>query len=203
VSTADFEMADSLLAARVSEHRLAHSRSVASTAGLLAGVYGVPIEEAMLAGLLHDWDRELSDEELVAEAHRRGLRVSEGDVLIPSLLHGFTGARALPEVFPGISGEVTQAVERHTVGDVEMEPLDMVVYIADIIEENRRRPGLDDLREAVGTVGLTDLFALCYADSVAHVAKMRKYIPQKTVQVWNRYVARPHGSERPSGANHG
>ena len=70
-----------------------------------------------------------------------------------------------------------------------MSDLDMVVYLADMIEPDRGFPGVDDLREAVGTVPLPDLFALGYQHSVSHLVSARRRIHPATVAVWNTLVA--------------
>ena len=49
--------------------RYVHSLGVAETALHLAEVYGVDRFDAAAAGLIHDWDKVLSDDELVARAH--------------------------------------------------------------------------------------------------------------------------------------
>ena len=48
--------------------RYVHSLGVAETALHLAEVYGVDRFDAAAAGLIHDWDKVLSDDELVARA---------------------------------------------------------------------------------------------------------------------------------------
>ena len=61
-----------LLAVRMKDapKRYRHSLGVAQTAASLAAVYGVDVFEAYAAGLVHDWDKVLADDELVARAIR-------------------------------------------------------------------------------------------------------------------------------------
>ncbi|MDZ4170314.1 MAG: bis(5'-nucleosyl)-tetraphosphatase (symmetrical) YqeK [Coriobacteriia bacterium] len=185
-----YETADKALAARMGDKSLAHSRGVSQAAGQLALIYGVDTEEARLAGLLHDWDRELSHDELASRAAAAGLPTSAAEEASPRLLHARTGAVALREAVPGLSSEVLTAIERHTLGDPRMGPLDMVVYVADMIEPGRHYQGVDDLREAAGTISLEELFAEAYRHSVSHLIKARKPIHPLTVEVWNTLVAR-------------
>ncbi len=185
-----YETAEKLIAERLGDRALEHCRAVAETAVLLAGIYAVDEGDARLAGLLHDWDRELDADELVERAQELGLAVDTACEREPLLLHARTAVAALREVLPGLSADVLQAIERHTVGGVDMSPLDMVLYVADTIAPGRRFDGVDDLREAAGNVGLCELFALCYAQSVGHLVRTRRFIHPDTVAVWNRYVAR-------------
>ena len=184
-----FQQAVTGLRARLDEKGLAHSLRAADTAAGLALVYGVDPAAAKLAGALHDWDRDRDGEELMAAATAQGLGVSEADRAVPYLLHARTGARALEEAFPGISGDVVTAVERHTVGAADMSPLDMVVYLADMIEPARDYEGIQELRNAVGNMPLAELFALGYQHSVAHLVQTRRRIHPDTVAVWNALVA--------------
>lgn len=55
--------------------RYVHSLSVAETALHLAEVYGVDRFDAAAAGLIHDWDKVLSDDELVTRALHYGIKI--------------------------------------------------------------------------------------------------------------------------------
>lgn len=185
-----FAEAKEALEQRVGEAALRHCEGVAETAAQLAAIYGIDPEQARVAGLLHDWDRELEDGDLLGAARRAGVELGPTDVEVPYLLHARTGAKHVEQTFPLIDHEVVRAIERHTLGHPEMSELDMVVFIADMIEPGRRFPGVADLREAAGVVSLGDLFALAYQRSVEHLVKARKRIHPLTVAVWNALVAR-------------
>jgi predicted HD superfamily hydrolase involved in NAD metabolism len=189
MATVTFERAVEALQAHLGEKAFAHSMRVADTACELALAYGVDSESARLAGLLHDWDRELDGAELVNAATAAGISVSEADREVPYLLHARTGAAAAREAMPGLSDEIVSAIERHTVGAADMSPLDMVVYLADMLEPARHYPGVAELRDHVGEVGLGELFAEGYQHSVAHLVAKRRRIHPDTVAVWNSLVA--------------
>ncbi len=186
----DFDTAHATLARRLSEKALAHSERVAATSAGLARIYGVDVDEARLAGLLHDWDRETPREELLAAANRAGIERHSADAAAPRLLHARTAVASLQQELPGLSREVLDAIERHTLGSPDMTPLDMVVYVADMIEPGRAYRGVDDLREAAGTLALEDLFAEAYRHSLMHIIRERRPIHPVTVEVWNALVAR-------------
>ena len=56
--------------------RYVHSLGVAETALHLAEVYGVDRFDAAAAGLIHDWDKVLSDDELVTRALHYGIKIA-------------------------------------------------------------------------------------------------------------------------------
>jgi predicted HD superfamily hydrolase involved in NAD metabolism len=174
---------------RLGERGAAHCVRVADTAAELAATYGVDVDSARLAGVLHDWDRDRKHGELVGVARSDGVVVTPIDEAVPYLLHARTGAAGIAEAFPGLPAQVVQAVARHTVGARDMTELDQVIYLADAMEPARDYPGVEDLRAAVGETSLSELFALGYQLSVMHLVRKRRRIHPDTIDVWNALVA--------------
>ncbi len=166
-----------------------HCERVSQAAGELAKTYGVDEERARLAGMLHDWDREQSTATLLEAARAALLEITDADAASPHLLHARTGAVGAKAALPGLDDEVLSAIARHTLGGRDMTPLQMVVYLADMIETHREYPGVEELRDAVGRVPLRELFAMGYWQSMMHLVTARKPIHPTTVVVWNEYVA--------------
>lgn len=80
--------------------RYVHSLGVAETALHLAEVYGVDRFDAAAAGLIHDWDKVLSDDELVTRALHYGIKIAGSPSAATPLLHGPVAAYELPQLFP-------------------------------------------------------------------------------------------------------
>lgn len=186
---ASYEEARRIARSRLGAESLEHSERVAETAAQLAAGYGLDSDAARLGGLLHDWARDLPSEELMSEARRFGIEVTPLDSQVPYLLHAKVGAARAAEDFPGLSSEVLRTVAAHTLGSDSMSGLEMVVYVADMIEPGRDFPGVDALREAVGTVGLEELFAAAYQQTMRFLIETRRHIHPGTVSVWNSHVA--------------
>jgi len=185
----DYDEALAAVEARLGAKAAAHSRRVADVAASLAALYDVDPSSARIAGVLHDWDRERNAGELLREAEATGMTLSEAELAHPHLLHARTGAAGLRGALPGVPDEVVAAVSHHTVGALDMTPLDMVVYLADMIEPHRDFEGVRELRDAVGKVSLSELFMLGYQRSVRYLVDARKRIHPDTVAVWNALVA--------------
>lgn len=185
-----YEAARAALAERLSPGALGHSERVARTAAELAEHYGADVAAARLAGLLHDWDRELGDEALLERAQQLGIEISPVDTAVPYLLHGPVAAADLAAAFPGIDPMVLEAVAAHTYGASGMSPVAMIVYIADSIEPHRTHGGVHELREAIGSVPLEELLMRTYAASLAHLIERRRRIHPRTLSTWNDLVAR-------------
>lgn len=189
MSGVTYEHAVVALGARLGAQAMEHCMRVSEAAVVLALVYDVDLDWAQLAGLLHDWDREQPAQALLDSARAAGIEISPADLATPHLLHARTGAIAVQSALPGLPQEVVTAIARHTIGEPGMTPLDMVVYVADMIESHREYLGVESLRAAVGTVSIAELFALGVQQSVRHLVDVRKMIHPLTLAVWNEYVA--------------
>ncbi len=187
--TVDIDAIEQALAARLSNAAFAHSVRTGATAADLAEEYGVDVELARVAGLLHDWDREVAADELVSSARATG-DVHEVELAQPKLLHARTGADGARKAFPDLPAEVYSAVEKHTIGAIDMSDLDKVVYLADMIEPARDWAGVDELRRCVGEVSLDQMFFLGYRMSLESLLRRRKRLHPDTVAVWNSLVAK-------------
>lgn len=193
LSEAFFEARAAELASRVNERRLRHTYGVVAAAERLARTYGVNVRKARLAALLHDWDKGFDDEGM----RKRVLELGMTDAVdawvlenTPYVLHGNTAACALSRAFPEIPADVIQAIDRHTVAAVDMSALDMVLYVADAIEDGRQFGRIDELRAAVGKVDLEELFFLTYEYWVFLLFERRKQLHPDTITIWNTLVAR-------------
>jgi predicted HD superfamily hydrolase involved in NAD metabolism len=152
----DRDEAERLIAARLSERRRAHSHRVAEEAVLLARRFGASPQAAELAGLLHDYCREFSDEDILAAADRYGIPCGPVELRRPRhILHGPVAAAELAGRVPA---EVTQAIARHTVGAAGMSVLDKCVYLGDFLEPGRDFSGVQEVR-VLATASLEDAVA--------------------------------------------
>ena len=136
-----------ILAKELRPARFRHSREVSRTAVRLAERWGVDIEKARLAGILHDCARNLKGKDLLQCAAANGLSISEIEMLQPALIHAPLGALLAERRFGVADPEILQAIRRHTTGAAQMSPLDKIIYLADCIEPGRHYPGVDELRE--------------------------------------------------------
>jgi predicted HD superfamily hydrolase involved in NAD metabolism len=134
-----------LVERRLSPELESHSRGVAQTAETLAGRWGASPDDAAVAGLLHDWARELPRQEVLTLARKHGLDIGpiEEDYTV-ALLHAQVAAEELAE--HGFSPAIVEAVRRHTLGGPGMSVLDKCVFVADAIEPGRTWSGVEETR---------------------------------------------------------
>lgn len=189
MSLPSLEEARRAVAVRLSPNERAHSEGVALTAEEMASRWGADPRRALIAGMLHDWDKETAPAELLLEARRFGIEVTETDAREPYLLHAPVSARHVDEAFPGIEREVLTAIAKHTLGARDMSPMDMVVYLADTLEPGRDHEGVEELRQAAARLPLAEAFRMTYTRSVRNLVDQRRVIHPTTVAVWNSLVA--------------
>jgi predicted HD superfamily hydrolase involved in NAD metabolism len=145
----DRVQAELLIARRLSEKRRRHSQRVAAAAAELARRFGAAPAAAELAGLLHDYCRDLTDAETLAAAGRYGLPVGPVEARRPrNILHGPVAAAELAAA--GLDADIAGAIARHTTGGPGMTVLEKCVYLADFCEPGRAFPGLDEVRALAG-----------------------------------------------------
>ena len=141
----DRDVAEALIAERLSPRRREHSHRVAAEAVALAGRYGTSPEQAEIAGLLHDYCRELANDEILEAAARYGIPVGPVEARRPkNILHGPVAAAMLAE--QGLDPVIASAIALHTIGAAGMTVLEKCLYLADYCEPARDFPGVDGVR---------------------------------------------------------
>lgn len=185
MSQMTYEEMQAELKRRLKPTRFAHSLGVADTAVFLAKRFGVDTWKARIAGLLHDCAREYRNEDLVAEAEKRGIPVSDVERAMPLLLHAYVGARRVREVYGVEDAEIEQAIWRHSVGAADMTDLDKVVWYADMIEPNRVYPEVEELRRLAREATLDAMVLEGLTQTILFVVQGGRLIHPDTVLARN------------------
>lgn len=172
---------------RLSPKRLTHCLGVEKACLELAQRYGVDREQAGLAGLLHDYAKELSDERFLELIDRYQLDPDLKD-WDNNVWHGLVGIYHIQEDLGLTDPAILKAIAVHTVGEAQMTDLDKVVYVADYIECGRDFPGVDRARE-LAQVSLNQAVAYETASTLAYLAKKGLPIYPQTLETYNAYIA--------------
>lgn len=132
---------------KLNEYRYEHTLGVMYTSAALAMRYGVDLEQALVAGLLHDCAKCYSDEKKFELCEKYGVVLTEVERQNTALIHAKLGAVLAREKYEVDSEDVCQAIATHTTGAPAMKPLQQIVFIADYIEPHRDRARhLDEIR---------------------------------------------------------
>ena len=126
--------------------RYAHTLGVEKTAREMAEKFGVDEEKAALAGLLHDCAKCMPLSQMTKAAKNEKLDPVMKES--KALMHAVAGAHVAQDVYDVHDPEVLGAIRWHTTGHANMTKLEKIVYLADMIEPNRKPyPGLEALRK--------------------------------------------------------
>lgn len=178
-----------ILQNRLSEKRYKHSLNVADTAAKLAIVHNMDADKAYLAGLMHDYAKNLDGDELLEIAQKNGILKDDVEILAPHVLHGPVGAFLLKEENIINDEEILQAIGLHTTGSEYMTPFDALVYIADYIEPGRKFSNLDNIR-AIAYKNLEFALISCLDSVIAYLLSNGGYIHPASVRARNAAISR-------------
>lgn len=192
-----YEAMEAELASRLKDSRFRHCFGVAETAVFLAHRFGADEKRARVAGLLHDCAREYRNEEMLAEAQRRGIAIGEVERAMPLLLHAYIGARRVREIYHVDDAMVEQAIWRHTVGGTGMTDLDKIIWFADMVEPGRDYPGVEELRRLAKTASLDDMVLEGLSQSIRFVVAKGHLIHPDTVLARNELLLKKNGRNEP------
>ena len=167
--------------------RYEHTMGVEYTAAALAMRYGANMDDALLAGLLHDCAKCLSEEKLIAICEKYKLPITETERELPFLLHGKVGGFLAEKKYGVQNQDVINAIVHHTMGREEMSLLEKIVFVADYIEPGRNRAAnLSELRElAFKDIDLAMLRVL--EGTLEHLKSNGWTIDPQTEKTWNYY----------------
>ncbi|MDR0298861.1 MAG: bis(5'-nucleosyl)-tetraphosphatase (symmetrical) YqeK [Streptococcaceae bacterium] len=166
--------------------RFEHMLGVEKAAVELAKRYMGNIYSASLAGLLHDYAKEVSDTDFI--------KLIETYQLDPDLKnwgnavwHGKVGFLKVKEDLGLDNAEILRAIQVHTVGAREMALLDKIIYVADYIEDGRDFLGVDEARE-LAKVSLDKAVAYETRETVKYLAARNLPIYPDTIATYNAYI---------------
>ena len=170
--------------------RFAHSISVGHCAETLAQVYGADMFSARVAGILHDWEKLLSDADTLELAERFRIQAEAPYQKIVGLLHGPLAAKTLPAIYPWLSNEILSAIQKHTAGDRQMSKLDKILYVADLIEP--LRPNFTAVEESRNVYlrggSLDELYESAFCNVMMYVISSRRYLYPNSIALYNEMI---------------
>ena len=131
----------------LSDDRYEHTLGVMYTAEALAMRYGVDMEKAAVAGLLHDCAKCISNQQKLKMCKKHHIEITPQEAENPSLLHAKLGAYMAKKAYDVDDEEILGAIRWHTTGKPGMSMLEIIIYMADYIEPNRdKAPNLKQIR---------------------------------------------------------
>jgi len=169
--------------------RFIHSLNVMNTAIRLSDRYGEDRQKAAVAGLLHDYARDVRCWDMVPLCESYGIELDVITRNQPELLHGPLAATLVREKFGVTEPDILDAIYFHTTGRENMNLLEKIIFISDYIEPGRIFPGVDDIRK----LAFSDLDAaiiMALDSTIKYVIKKGALVHPDSLNARNFIIAR-------------
>ncbi|MCI5621421.1 MAG: bis(5'-nucleosyl)-tetraphosphatase (symmetrical) YqeK [Lachnospiraceae bacterium] len=187
---ADVNKIKKALKKELDKERFEHTLGVMYTAQCLAMAHGVDLEQAQLAGLLHDCAKCISNAQKLTLCQENGIPVNSCEKENPSLLHAKLGAFVARNEYDITDEAVLHAIAVHTTGEPDMSDLDKIIFIADYIEPLRNKA--EHLTEIRRTAfhHLNEALCMILRDTIAYLGKNKNAdsIDPMTRETYEFYV---------------
>lgn len=168
----------------LSKDRYKHTLGVEETAVKMAKIYGVDEKKASLAALLHDSAKELSKDQIIEMAVKEGWPISKLEEKQPKeLLHAPASAHIASQIFDIKDRDILQAITFHTLGNENMTPLEMIIFVADMVEANRSYPGVEELR-SLAYIDLKNAAKACLEHTLSFLNNKKVEIHPQTSKTY-------------------
>lgn len=128
------------VSAQMSDYRFTHTAEVEKMAVRLGELYAPEKMDILrAAALLHDITKEYPTERHAEIIRGAGELLSETELLSHKTLHARSAAIEIKEKYPEFAdAELLGAVRYHTTGRADMSMCEMLIYLADYIDESRK-----------------------------------------------------------------
>lgn len=191
----EFDKYEKLIKERLSKKRFHHSMNVAEACHKLAEHYGADVKRCYLAGLLHDIMKEDSSAKQRKYTLESGMFPDTAEVEIPQLWHAVAGAVYVRDKLDIDDEEILSAIRFHTIGCARMTLLEKIVYLGDMISEDRDYKDIDKFRKfCYDDINVAMSVALIY--NMESVCRKCGRIPRYTAEAYNYYLKYNKNKER-------
>ena len=173
----------------ISPKRYEHIQGVARTSRKLAVRYGLPADQAELAGWLHDCAKELQKDEMKNWIGKGLSRLDTTEEKIPALWHPHAGASIAFHQWKVKNPRILEAIRCHTLGGSTMMPLAQIVFVADFIEPGRDFEGVSKVRMAAFK-DLNQALLMKCSMTISHLLNNNLKIHPRLLETWNSFLGK-------------
>ena len=166
------------------EKMLRHILNVRNFALKLAEGKEVNRQRVVAAALLHDIAKGMEIEEMFRYAASHGIPLGPGQRLNYKTLHQNVGAAMVRQMFGIADAQVLSAISKHATADAHMSELDIIIYLADSLEEDRDFEGAGELRE-LAMRDLEEAYYQTLRGTIIYVLERSLYLDERSVRAYN------------------
>ncbi|MEF9990774.1 MAG: bis(5'-nucleosyl)-tetraphosphatase (symmetrical) YqeK [Romboutsia sp.] len=165
--------------------RLSHSLKVADCAVKLSKIYHVDEEKAYLAGLVHDCAKYISKDKVEDYINKYEIYLDSLEEDNLALSHSVIGSYIAKYEFSIEDESIISSIKYHTTGKENMNMIEKIIYIADLIEEGRNFPGVDNLRELTYSGQIDKALLISFNNTIKFVIDNNQLIHPRTIKARN------------------
>ncbi|MPN21895.1 hypothetical protein SDC9_169277 [bioreactor metagenome] len=181
----DLKQIEKILKEMLPERRLEHSLNVSKCAVKLSEIYKCDREKAEIAGLVHDCAKYFIDEQIEDFVEKFNIELDPLEENNIALSHSVIGSYVAMDVFNINDKEIINAIKYHTTGKENMSLLEKIIYMADLIEEGRNFPRVEELRELTYSGKLDEALILSFNNTIKFIIDNNQLIHPRTVKARN------------------
>lgn len=172
----------------LSKRRYEHSIGVMNMAEELAKIYNVDIQNAKIAGLLHDNAKEMKKEEILKYVKENKIKINKFERLNLPILHGKIGADIAKKRY-GVNEKIQKAIEYHTTTNPKMDMLAKIIYVSDKVELTRKSDKFDiKLERNLAKQDIDQALLLILNNTTKYLVDNDKMISVESIATRNKLI---------------
>ena len=172
----------------LSKRRYEHSIGVMNMAEELAKIYNVDIQNAKIAGLLHDNAKEMKIEEILKYVKENKIKINKFERLNLPILHGKIGADIAKKKY-GVNEKIQKAIEYHTTTNPKMDMLAKIIYVSDKVELTRKSDKFDiKLERNLAKQDIDQALLLILNNTTKYLVDNDKMISVESIATRNKLI---------------
>ena len=183
----NFDSYKSIIRDLLDDYRYNHSLCVAEEAKRLAILYNEDVENAYLAGLLHDITKNFTIDEHLNIFSKFDIILSDVEKESIPIWHGIS-ASAYVKYILGINEEkIISAIRYHTTAKSNMSLFEKLIYLADYTSADRNYPDVDVMRRLVNeSIEEAMLYSLKY--TIKDLISKDRAVHPDTLNAYNEII---------------
>lgn len=168
--------------------RYFHSVEVAKMAVELIKHHNLNInlDQAYLAGLLHDATKLLSNDEQKKMLYELGYTDDDEIMKSSNVWHGETAVEYIKKEYNIHDDEILSAVKYHVMGKPNMTDLEKVIFIADYIERTRVGEVFDKARK-IAFISLNQALICILEEQIKYIKSLNQPLISNTLKTYEYY----------------
>lgn len=176
---------------QLSKKRFDHVLRVEETAVEMAEQMGVSTMDASIAALLHDYCKEMPNEEMYNLA-KKYTPFLDRYISNPNIWHSYAAAYLARHEFGINSVDIIDAIAVHTIGWGYMGPLSQIIFIADFIEPGRDFEGVDEARK-LAKENLEEAVLFKLKHNIMNLVEKEALIYIPSIEIYNEWLIEKRG----------